>query len=173
MIEQEVRWQVLAPISILWALAILAAAMTDIWPFRLFGAEWLWCLAWVSAAKSPPMSAILACAWCGLARDVFLGPRMGSGMLAYVFVGWLSAMWRSSAPPGNGLERTVLVAAGALGVSWFMAMLDAGAVAAGFDGSNLLASLGTGLASGAAYPLACLLSSPEPFRTWRERGRVY
>ena len=169
MYDHDVRWPTLAAMAIILSLGALAAEIWGLW-FRFPSRpDLLWILAFYTVLRVPPARATAAFALCGLIRDLFLGPRLGSAMLAYLVLGWLALHWRFIAIAWGGVGQALVAGAGGFLAALARHALDYGPLTYKLLYRTLFVSLGDGVLTLLAYiPLAALLGL-EAFRPWRAR----
>lgn len=173
MYDHEVRWYVLAPITLILGFAVLSAETLDVWGGLPVRPDWFWCLAVVATMKTSPVSSLFVFAWCGLARDFLLGPKPGAAMLAFVLAGWFIQFWKPVAAL-RGLAGSVMLAGvGALAVSLLKHTLDYGALTYKLWDWMLVVAFGDALLTAVAVIPAALVLNMPSFRPWRESGGYY
>lgn len=173
MYDQEIRWRVLVPVSILLGFGMLAAEIFGLCPNFPARPDLFFCLAFLAGRRAPPVPTIVAFAWCGVVRDLLLGPKLGAATLAYVIAGWLVLYWK----PLMILRVLPVQAAVVASTSLLAALLkhgfDAGRLVWGIFGRILFVSAAdTVLTMLFFVPVVLVLSIPS-FRPWRERGAYY
>lgn len=173
MYEHEIRWWTLVPTAILAGFLVLFAETGGLW-FRFPARpDWFWCIAVLAALKAPPAPAVAVFGCMGLLRDLILGPRPGSAMLAFVLVGWPLIRWLPFAAVRGLAARMFMTAAAAFPVALVKHALDYGSATHKLWYWLAAVSLGDAVLTLLAYPLVVLLLSPEPFRPWRERNAFF
>lgn len=170
MYDREVRWGALVPVAILVGFGALFAEIAGLWPASMPGRpELLWCLAFYSTLRVRPTPSLVAFAFCGLARDLILGQRLGAATMVFVVMGWLSVYWRVLATTRGWLSQALVA-----GMSGFVAALarhtlDYGPLAYKLLYRIVFVSVADGLLTALAYlPMLAALGM-ESFRPWRER----
>lgn len=170
MYEHDVRWYALIPVAMIIALVQLFAEMSELYFAFPARPDWLWCLALAAALRTPPAPAILAFAVCGLVRDVFLGPKLGSAIMAYVAVGWLSHAWRFLAQRHNYAYQCLFAGVACFPMSLIKHSLDYGSLTYKLMDRVFVASLGDAVLTFAAFALMSLFLSFDSFRPWKEKS---
>lgn len=166
----EIRWHTLAALAVIVPLLAVGAEIGGVWFGFPARPDWLWILAFSAALRATPARALLAFASCGFLRDVFLGPRLGAGVIAYVLIGWALLSWRTFAT-----ERSLLTAPLLAGATAFLAALLRHSLDFGFAAYTLadrvfFVSAGDGLLTGLLYlPFVLILHFP-PLCPWQERS---
>lgn len=170
MFDHEIRWPVLVPVSILLGMAMLAAEIAGLW-FRIdMRPDLFWGMAFFITLRTAPMEALAAFAWCGLTRDILLGPRLGSATIAFVLVGWSVLYLRYAIVSRGWFGQLFAVGATGFCVALLRHGLDAGRLAgARWDAIFILAA-GDAVLGMAAYAPVCAILALAPFRPWRRRG---
>ena len=173
MYDHEIRWSTLIPVSLVMGLLVLFAETSGLLPAIPVRPDWFWCLAFFAALRAPPVQSIFVFAWCGLARDLLLGPKMGSSALAFVLGGWIALYLKPVASLRGWIAQAATVAASAFLVAAAKHGLDAGRLAGGLWDRIFFLSAGDALATGVFYlPLVLVFCIPS-FRPWRERFGYY
>lgn len=170
MYEHEIRWFVLVPVAVLTGIFALFAEVSGIWFAFPARPDWLWCVAVFACLKAPPVQTIFAFACCGLVRDVFLGPRPGAALLAYIITGWLLLHWKTLASARGWTGQLALAFLGGLIAAVLKHTLDYGYLASKLWYWILAVSAADALVTMAAYPLVAILLTAPSFRPWREKS---
>lgn len=173
MYDHEIRWYALIPVSLLLGLAVLIVEMSGWLPRFPARPDLFWCLAFFAALRSLPIMSIMAFGWCGLARDLLLGPKAGAASFAFVLVGWLALYWKPLAAARGRAGQAVAAGAGAFLVAAVKHGLDSGWLAPRLWERIFFIAIGDALLTALAYvPFTLLLSIPS-FRPWRERSGFF
>ncbi len=173
MYDHETRWFALAPVTLLLGCAVLTAETAGVWGRFPARPDWFWILAFFAALRTPPLSSIMTFAWCGLARDMLLGPRPGAASIAFVLVGWMALYWKPLASSRSWVGQAVGAGAGAFLVAVIKHGLDAGHLAWEVMEKIFFLSVGDGLLTSLAFlPMALVLSIPS-FRPCRQRNGLF
>lgn len=170
MYQHYVRWYALVPVAILIAFAHIFAETANLYLAFPARPEWLWCLALAAAMKTPPTPAMLAFAACGLIRDLFIGPKLGSALIAYIAVGWLTLSWRLLAHERNYAYQCLLAGVTCFLVALLKHSLDYGSLTYMLIERVFFTSLGDAVLTFAAYAPLGILLSLDSFRPWKERS---
>ena len=170
MFDHEIRWPTPVAMAVLVAMCQLAAETSGLWFGFPARPDWLWGLAFHAALRTAPGAALVAFASCGLVRDLFLGPTLGSAAIAYILVGWAVLSWRLLAVGHNILTTVLLAGVTAFLESLVRPALDYGSLAYRLMDRVFFVSMGDGLLTGAAYLPLVLILGLGPFRPWEERG---
>lgn len=170
MYEYDVRWWALIPVSILLGFTQLFSEVSGLWFSFPSRPEWLWCLAFTAALRTPPVSAICAFGVCGFVRDAVLGSTLGSASISYLLVGWVVLSWRILASDRGLLGEAVMVMVTAFLVAVLRHALDYGSLGYRLIDRVFFISLGDAALTGVVYLPLVLVLCLEAFRPWRERG---
>ncbi|MDR0361548.1 MAG: hypothetical protein LBJ46_02520 [Planctomycetota bacterium] len=167
--DHEVNWRILAPAAILIGFASLALEMARLWPWQGLRPDFLWCLAFHAARRSPARQALGAFFLCGSARDFLIGFRLGSGSLAFLASAWALLALRDFAASGAFVEHVVLAGTAAVVAEALVRFLNAGLAIGGLWTDCLALGVGDGLATLLTLPFMMALLSIPCFRPWKER----
>lgn len=169
MYEYNVRWWALIPVSILLGFGQLFSEVSGLWFGFPARPDWLWCLAFIAALRTPPVSAIFAFGLCGFMRDGILGPKLGSACLSYLIVGWVVLSWRILASDRGWFGAALMAGVTAFLTAVLKHSLDYGAMTYKLIDKVFFISLGDAALTGLVYlPLALILYL-DSFCPWRER----
>ncbi|MCC8108362.1 MAG: hypothetical protein LIQ30_04800 [Planctomycetes bacterium] len=170
MYTHEVRWFVLLPLAVILGVVQVFLEVGDVWFGFPARPDWLWILAFVATLRTTPVEAIGAFALCGLTRDLFLGPRLGSGTFAFVLIGWVAIHWRLLATTRGWLFQILIAALSAFLVALVRHGLDYGWLTYKLMERWFFVSMADGLLTGVGYlPLALVLGLSS-FRPWKTRS---
>ncbi|MDR1745401.1 MAG: hypothetical protein LBS30_06585 [Planctomycetota bacterium] len=169
MFDQEIRWPTLFALAVLVSLMQIGLETGGVWFGFPARPDWVWCVAFYAVLRAAPVSALIAFASCGIVRDLFLGPRLGSAAIAYIVVGWLALSWRSFASERVFLTTTLLAGTTAFLAALLRHALDYGPLAYTLIDRVFFVAVGDGLLTGAAYPFLAVLLSLRAFRPCQER----
>ena len=169
--DRDISWIALVPLAILAGLAVLLAETGGLWPGRVVRPDLVWCLAFFAARRAAPTDALAASAWCGLARDMVLGPKLGSAILAYLLVAITHLHLRERIAGGGFIDYAALIGALAVAVNLARSAFDSGPGFLDAWADGAIAAAGCGLATLAAYPAMYALLSVSWFNPTRERRR--
>ena len=125
--------------------------------------EYLFLLALHTALHCPRGSAVPAFFAAGLARDVFIGSRLGAGALLYTLAGMLLALLRGQVE-GNHIYMRLFFCFAVLTVLLCALPLLEGATA---DWALLLAALRDALYTSLLGPVARFVLEVLPLHSWR------
>lgn len=169
MVDREVEWIVLVPLSLLIGFIALLLDVAGAWPFAAVRPDFVWCLGFFASRRSPPASAMAASAWCGLAHDLTLGPKLGSATLAYLLVAWIFLLCRDWVA-GNGFaELTVLVGFLSFCANLLRLCFDQGSYFFAAWSGNLFIAIAGGLLTLVVYGIMYMLLWTPGFNPTRER----
>ena len=170
--DHDIRWVALLPLPFVIGLAMLLFEVNGLWPGGVIRPDLVWCLVFFATRRSAAVNVLLASAWCGLARDLTLGPKLGAAALAYFLLAIAFLHLREWAAGGGFIDHAALFAALVVGVNLVKAALDGGAAFFADWSDNLIIAFGNSLATLVAYPLMyVLLAIPwiEPTRVRRRK----
>ena len=170
--DRDINWISLVPLAILMGLAVLLAEIGGLWPGRAVRPDLVWCLAFFAARRAAPANALAASAWCGLARDLVLGPKLGSAALAYLLAAIAYLHLRERIAGGGFLDYAALVGALAVSACLARSALDSGPGFFDAWADSVIAAAGCGLATLAAYPVMYAVLSVARLNPTRERRRT-
>lgn len=174
MLIKEIRWLSLIALGILFSLVSLGAELTGIWPWKDVRPDLLFCLADIAGSFSLPGPGIFSYAVCGLLRDLFIGPKLGAGMAAYLCAGFLLISWRNVASPKGWLENILLAGIMSGFASWLRIMLDEKSFAAVWSAEAGWTALGNGFATAVAYAFLLIVIRLPWLCPWQEKeARIF
>lgn len=159
--DHDINWIALIPLSFIVGLAVLVLEINGLWPGRVIRPDLVWCLAFFATRRATPANALAASAWCGLARDLTLGPRLGAATLAYLLVAIAFLYLRELVAGGGFFDHAALFGALVVAVSLLKSAFDFGVVFFTAWADCIVIALGCGLATLIAYPVMhALLAVP-------------
>ncbi len=169
MYDEEINWLALLPLPLLLGLLFLLAEIGGVWPGRSIRPDIIWCLAYFAGRRAIPVLALTAAAYCGLAHDLLLGPKLGAATLAYILVAWLFMYWREEVAGGGFLEHTVLLGVLAIIVNLLRTILEVGDGFLEMWSEYLIVAVVSGIVTAVVYPLFYVLFSLPGFDPTRRR----
>jgi rod shape-determining protein MreD len=167
--DRETYWPVLAPLALLVGFASLALEMFRVWPWRAVRPDFLWCLAFFAARRAPAHQTLAAFFFCGVARDLLAGPKLGAGALSFPASAWALLALRDYAAGGAFAEHLVLAGIAAVVAETLLRFLNAGLAVPRLWSDCLVFGLADGLMTLAFHPATMLVFSIRSFKPWRER----
>ena len=169
MYDNEIRWYALAPVAVLICFGHLFLETGGAWGGFPVRPELLWCFVFYATMHAPPTQSIAAFFLCGVVRDCFIGPRLGSGAIAFTLMGWIALHWRFLAASHGWFGQALLAGWSGIFVAMIRHGLDYGPLAYTLLYRVFFLGIGDGALTGLAYlPLAALFGL-SPFRPWRGR----
>lgn len=169
MSDREVNWFALIPLTLTAGLLSLVLEIARIWPGTTIRPDLVWCVAFF-AMRRADAAAVLGAAFAGgLARDLLLGPKLGSAVLAFYLAGLVFIHLREAVAGGGFAEHAVLVGGLAFFVNFLKVFLDQGWDVSRSWSGYFFVALGDGLLTLAAYPFVYLFLSLPGLDPTRER----